>query len=118
VSINDAIATFATGTYTVTRTGAGSYSGGILSAGSTSSFSIVASVQPLSGRDLQVLPEGQRTDETRVLYTTTQLLTRTATQAPDSISIDGSTYEVFKVEDWTYIGVTHYRAYVSRKDRP
>jgi hypothetical protein len=116
--LNGAITTFATGTYTVTRTAADTYTNGVKVAGATSNVSIVASVQPLSGRDLQVLPEGQRADETLVLYTATQLFTRTPSQAPDSISIDGSTYEVFKVETWNYIGEIHYRAFVSRRGRP
>lgn len=110
---------FSSGTYTVTRRAAESDDGhGRAVAGATSTLSIVASVQPMSGRDLQALPEGQRADETVVIYTTTFLTTRSETNAPDTLVIGGNTYEVFRVETWVAFGRTHYRAYAARRTVP
>lgn len=109
------IARFKTGTYTVTRTAVGTRTNGRYTPGATSTFDITASVQPVTGRDLQSLPEGQRAEETRIVYTTTELRTRTATVDPDSISIDSETWAVVKVERWQAFGNTHYRAFVARQ---
>lgn len=103
MGLSDVISTFATGTYTVTRRAASTYSNGVRVAGSTSTLSITASVQPVTGRELERLPEGMRTTEVVKLYTTTAL--RTADSGdPDHISIDGETYEVQLVERWTAKG--------------
>jgi len=106
---------FKTGTYTVTRTAAGTRTLGRYTAGAASTFSIEASVQPVTGRDLQAMPEGQRAEETKVVYTTTELRTRTPAGEPDTIAIDSETWAVTKVERWDAFGDTHYRAYVARQ---
>lgn len=109
------IGSFQTGTYTVTRTPvSGTYTNGILNAASTSTFSIVACVQPLTGREMQDLPEGRRADETKRVYTTT-LLNTTGSGEPDTVSIDGTVYEVWKVETWpAFDGDLFYKAFVSK----
>jgi hypothetical protein len=71
----DLIESFTTGTYSIIRRAARVDDGhGRMQPGATSALSIRASVQPASGRDLLRLPEGRRSIETRVLYTTTPLL--------------------------------------------
>lgn len=115
MSLTGVISRFKTGTYTVTRTAAGTRTLGRYTPGAPSTFSIVASIQPVTGRDLQTLPEGQRAEETRVVYTTTELRTRTATVEPDTLSIDSETWAVTKVERWQAFGGTHYRAMVARQ---
>lgn len=106
---------FKTGDYTVTRVVAGSYVSGLYVPGGTSTLSIEASIQPATGRDLQVLPEGQHGQETKVVYTTTELRTRRTTHDPDKITIDGETWECVTDERWEAFGGTHYRVYATRQ---
>ncbi len=108
------------GPYTATRTtdGGGYDADGLAIAGSASTFSVAGSLQPVSGRELRDLPEGQRGDETRVIYTLTELRTRTSTHRPDVLAIDGEPWTVIKVERFDAFGDTHYRAYVSRTSKP
>ncbi len=75
-------------------------------------------MQPVSGRLLKTLPEGQHADDLRVVYTATALLTRTPTNDPDRITIGAERYDVFKVEQFDHFGETHYRAFVSRMVQP
>jgi len=96
-----ATSSFNTGAYTVTRRGPTTSVGGRATLAGSSTFTIQASVQALSGRDLQRLPEGMRVQELRKLYTPTQLQ---AIGAPDVVSIDGSSWEVQTVEDWSGLG--------------
>ena len=108
MSIAATITHFVTGTYTVTRAAQGSYTNGRYVAAATSSVSVDANVQPLTGRQLRSLPENFHSENTRAIYTNTLLRTRTPTTAPDLISIDSENYEVFQVEAWTLHGATHY----------
>lgn len=110
------IASFASGTYTVTRRSATSYgSDGRLDAPTTSTVSIVASVQPLTGDELARLPEGFQTNELLAVWTATELRTQTATNSADFITINGATWEVQKVERWNMLG-NYYKAIVARND--
>lgn len=116
MSLADVIGDFATDTYTATRTTEAGYaSTGRVVAGTKSTFSIVASVQPLSGRDIAKLPEGYVGTETKKLYTLTALVATDANNRPDSVAIDGEDWGVVNVEKWEAFGVTFYRALVSRK---
>jgi hypothetical protein len=112
------IASFATGQYTVTRTEAGTYTAGRYTPGPTSTFMIDASIQPASGRDLQVLAEGEHATEVRVVYTTTELRTRAPAHDPDRITIDGEQWEVSKFERWEAFGNTHWRGMAARRPVP
>lgn len=87
-------------------------------------FTIIAGVQPVDGREVNDLPEGSSMDEVLVLYTESKLITRMDPNTnasvgydPDSVSIDfwGDGFEdwyVYKVEKFT----AHYRAYVALGD--
>lgn len=122
MSLNGVIGVFATNTYTVTRTATGTLSQGRYTDGATSTLTIEASVQPVSGRDLQALAEGEHSNEVKIVYTTTPLFTRTPTQSPDRIAIDGEAYEVFQVHKWQHFGIAtnedHYQVMVSRLVTP
>lgn len=113
VNVAPAILALSSGTYTVTRYAAGDYVAGKLTAGSTSTLSISASVQPVSGQELQRLPEGERVKDWLYVYTPTELNTREGKKAADKISIDGANYEVATVDDWATEG-GFYRALVQR----
>ena len=116
MSLLDSIADFATGTYTVTRsTLAGYSSDGYIQAPSTSTLSIVASIQPLSGRDLLILTDAERAEETRWLYTVTPLLTLAATNEPDVVSVDGVAWVVKTIERWDDPDGTFYRCKIARR---
>lgn len=115
MSLIDAIPSLATGTYTVTRTPARNYTAGVLDAptGQTT-FSVIASAQPPTGRDLQQLPDGVRADEVRIVYAREELKTTEPGYEPDTISIDGNDYEVFRVETWQAFGEAHRRTWTRR----
>lgn len=115
----------ADGLYQVTRTLAGDHATGQYVPGSTSTFNVTASVQPFSGRETVVLPEGVRTEDVRVLWTATELRVHDDDTDPDVVQIPGrlaaptESFYVFKVDGpWTMSGRTHYRAYVARKKKP
>lgn len=104
MDVSDAIDTLATGTYTVTRSAASTYSGGRKVAGSTSTLTVTGVMVPLTGRQLERLPEGQRSGELRAFYTKTSLQTAGEGVAADVISDDGRTWEVEDVDDWSDSG--------------
>lgn len=111
MSVIDAITSLSTGTYTRTRYAAGSTTNGVYTAGAGSTSSIVAAVQPVRGAELRVLPEGRHADDSRVVYSETELR---VSPVPDRVTIEGSAFEVFKSERWDAFGQTYYRALVSR----
>ena len=115
MTLASVIETFATGVYTVTRQGAGSYdaSGDFVPA-ATSELSVTASIQPVTGQELKVLPEARHGEENRVAYTTTPLRTQGPAGGPDRLLIDGAVFEVIKVELWP----SHCRAYLARVVAP
>jgi hypothetical protein len=66
--------------------------------GAETSFTIKASVQGVDNEVLQTLPEGDRTKEMYVLYTSTELRTVTAgVSNPDIVIIDNKEYQVIRV---------------------
>lgn len=101
------------------RYGAGTYTKGQYSPGAETELIIQASVQPLAGRELDLLPEGRKELESYKLYTTFEL--RTANQAnqtqSDEITLFGKSFEVIKVENWQNAVLPHYKAIVSLKKR-
>lgn len=64
-------------------------------------FSGIGSIQPMTAEELQFLPEGQRSDEVRKLYTEVELR---AEDEPDHVEFDGITYEVQADLDWKNAG--------------
>lgn len=113
---------FNTGLYPVKRYGAGTAGsdGHWTAPAVASTFTIAASVQPVTGRALQDLPEGMRADDVRWIYTNTELRT-VATDGgndrPDEVTIEGDVYRVFKVEHFRVLS-GHYRAQAVRLTTP
>lgn len=102
--------------YTVTRTAESTLLLGRRVDGAVTSVSLVAVVQPVTGREIQILPELQHGEETKVIYTLTQLYTREPGFEPDSISVDGESYDVTRVDKFTQLsGAPHYVAYAKRR---
>lgn len=99
--LTDVVANLGSGSYTVTRTVPGGYgSDGRWQPGTPSTLTINASVQPLNGRDLERLPEGERTTERLKVYSATRLFTSGAGQDPDVITVEGVDHQVETAETW------------------
>ena len=120
MALTGVIARFKTATsYTVTRTAAGSYTTGLYTSGATSTFTIVASIQPFGmGRNLEAPVDGQHGSEVRVLWTTTELRTRAPLNDADTISIDSETWRVVQVERWQAFGEAFYQVRIARVTSP
>ena len=100
----------------MTRRAATTYPLGIRTDGAETVSTIKASIQALTGKALERLPEGQRARATHVCYThpgtPLQTVDLTAKTPPDLIEYLGQTYEVIVAEDWTQhtTGLPHYRS--------
>lgn len=105
---------------TLTRYAAGSVgSDGRRTIGAGTASTIMASVQPLTGRQLQRLPEGERQSYPLVIYTVSDVRTadHIAGVPADRITTGGNTYEVGRVQRWPAAGpLPHYEAYLMRLD--
>jgi hypothetical protein len=105
---------------TVTRyTEGGEYvSGNFIAKGSPTTFTIMASCQPATERDLVALPEGRRSEDTYVLFTSTELYTAevSGSKNPDIVSLFGEDYEVIGCGRWQN-SLKHYRALVVKKEQ-
>jgi hypothetical protein len=77
-------------------------------------FTIYASVQPTTGEDLQVLPEGSMENEVYKLYTDTELFTREDLQDADQVELFGKRFKVINIERWQNQVISHYKILVSR----
>jgi len=79
---------------------------------------IKASIQPVSGKDRMMLPEGIRSKEIIKLYTTFLLQTDNAegSTKSDVVVYNGCRYDVITVEDWTVDG-GYYKAVAARSGR-
>lgn len=119
MSLRGAITSLKTGSvYTVTRRAASTYVDGKLVAGATSTRTIVASIQPVSGRETLQFAESERTREMRAVFTEDELLARSSSNEPDIVTINGESFEVMRVEYWEAFGAFHSRAYVARVHSP
>lgn len=108
-------------TYSLTRKVAATYVNGVVSPGSESTISILASVQPVTDKEKQLLTlsEGLRTSELRKLWTMTPIYTEENGYAPDVVTIDAKPWVVISVKEWSGISATpHFEALISRKVTP
>lgn len=103
-------------TLTVTRTAQGHYrqGDGMWVEGAESTFTIVASVQPLRPREIELLPDERRTTEALRVYSDTPL--RLAEQGSnlnaDKVEIMGSNYEAYSCEPWQNNLLNHFKSIV------
>lgn len=123
MSLLNVIRRYATGAITVQRTAAGPAPDGQYSPGAVTTFTtdpVYTSVQPISGEELKDLPEGQRTEDTWFVWTTTLLFARSDTVEPDhlvgGVGLPAGTWRVDKVEGPFRLISGHYRATVSKVD--
>lgn len=107
IDLSGLLGIFGTGALTVTRRGAATLSAGFWTPGTTSTITLTdAVVHPLTGRQLEALPEGLRTREPLAVFSATAL--RTAAEpagvGADTFTWGGVTYEVQTVENWAANG--------------
>lgn len=108
---------FATGTYVVKRAARSLMVNGRAIPVAPTLLSVVACIQPASGRDLLQLPELQRSIESRVVYTTVALIVAAEDSANecDVLTIDGLDWQAQHTEVWHQgppTGATAYRTIV------
>jgi YbbR domain-containing protein len=105
INVTQAFTRLATDAYTVTRVAAGAYDANgnwVPSVADPTEIAITASVQPLTARERQLLPENIRSKDTRKVYTQTELQSGSSStgQSADEIEIDSEDYVVNSVETW------------------
>ena len=97
---------------TVYRLAAGTYINGRWTATTYTPIATTASIQPTTGEDLKVVPEGRRSGKTYKLYTSFRIQTVTY-QNPDQVEINGERFEVVEVFTWqnneNFTIVNHYK---------
>lgn len=81
-------------------------------------FAADLSVQPLSSRELQLLPEGMRTQERVKAYGVVELKTAKTSECkiPDRFVYKGAEWQIDKVGDWSDVGC-YYRYEAVRLSR-
>lgn len=101
------VQSFATATtYAVKRRQLSGFTRGLARDPVQTNITISASLQPATGRDLLRLPEGRRANETRVLFTTTEMFTGDLGETFDAdlVTIEGDDWEIQHVEEWIDAG--------------
>lgn len=87
----------------IRRSAPGTYVKGRWKPGTVSApVSIACSIQPISGKTLERLPEGQRVGDLRVMYTETEVFmaNEISQTKSDLVDFKGRRYEVELVEQW------------------
>lgn len=115
MNLSSVIANLGATNYNIMRLTSNGYTDGRRNAPAESNFTILAMVQPLTGRELDRVPEGLQDKEVRAVWTTADLIVSTAgdTHEPDVITIDGAPYQIQTVENWSDLGA--YRRYIAAK---
>lgn len=102
---------------TVYRKGLGYFDdNGLYTQALESTFTIKASVQPLTGKALEALPEGLRSTDVYTLYTdaTLNVASQDDEQKADEVEIGGTRYEVQRQQAWDN-GVVNHNAYIVQR---
>jgi hypothetical protein len=99
---------------TITRTAMPTMAYGRPTTASTSTISIRACVQPLSSKELLLVPEGMRARGVRKVFTSTALL---CLPMPDRFTYQGDTWEIVDERDWIDLG-NYYRYLAARVTLP
>lgn len=132
MSVVDSILDMKTHNLTIRRRAEGVFDAdGIWQPGAATSLTVEAVVQPatgmqrvVGGRDMRSDEYGQHTDDVRVVYTPTLLLTRDTAHEPDQVlNLENGTWTVIRAE--TYQGPdffyddtdVYYRVLITRETR-
>lgn len=116
--LNDTIASLATDRgVVVSRYGAGTFVDGVYVRNTPTTLLIDCVTEPafnlnrvIGGVNLDVsgAVEGQRTTDIRQIWTTTELFSRTPTNDPDEVALQGKNWTVARVERWDLAGTVHF----------
>jgi len=93
----------------------GTYVKGVYAPGTTTSTTIFASVQPATKNDIESLPEGKRNSKSYALFTNSDL-PMVSLSTPDTVMIEGETYEMVRKEPWRNNVISHYKYIVVKVD--
>lgn len=108
INVSEALDTDTAKPTTVERTSPGDYVGGIYQPGSPSTFKALISTQQPSPKQLEVLPEGERSKDVKLFISNKPL--RTADdkdQLPADVVISkGKRYKLIQAGDWNDYGHT------------
>lgn len=102
----------------IIRTGQGAYTRGEWADGTPNLVTIYGSVQPVSGQELNVLPEGLRTRETVKIYTDSELNTAEVSQRPDRLEWRGKVYEIAMKSPYQSGVINHFKYYATKVQVP
>lgn len=113
MSASDLIASFGE-EVTVTRYGTGSYVNHVYVAGALTTITPIMSIQPMNGKELMQLSEGQRTRRWVKGWCSVELFTATesTSKKADIVTWRGVNYEVQRVQEYRSTGNTiapHWR---------
>lgn len=99
----------------VLREGAGAFVNGIYTAGTRTTTTTIASVQPVKmGQDMDAVPEGRRLSDFKKVYTADRLQMTGPNAQPDIIVHGGFGYELVDMDENQSGVISHYR-YLVRK---
>ena len=88
-------------THTITRHVASSYDAtGDYVEGAATTLAVVGSLQPLTGKQIEQLPEGMRDRASAMLFSATSLQSSRTGNTGDRVPFGGDTYEVLGVVNW------------------
>ena len=110
-----------TGTYSVTRAkGPGQWGDdGKFKRGESKVFDMEASIQPLSGNLIKLLPEHRRNSESIIIFSEERLFPsdEKSQRAADVIEYDDKCFEVFNVKKWSeFTDINHYETIAIMED--
>lgn len=101
---------------TIKHVSAGAYVAGVWVPGTESSFTIQASVQPVTGEDQLTLPEGRRLSDYVKAYSDTELqvLGEVVGLQPDKLVWRGHEYECIQMDVRQMSVINHYKYIFSK----
>lgn len=99
----------------VKRPAAGSFVAGRYVEVAPVALTVLASVQPLTGEDLEVLPEAERTSDAIEIFSIAELfpVNHTLNKLGDLVTYRGRDYRVRNVEQWDVNG-NYFRSVATR----
>lgn len=105
--------------FTVRRAATGAYNdaGFFEVSAEPTEITIEASLQPVSGSDIALLPENRREEELLKIYTDTLLIgaTKGSDDNCDIVEVNGIDYEVVKVFPWQNSVISHYKVMLAKR---
>ena len=76
--------------------------------GDTRLIALKAAVQPATGKNAQLLPEGRRIEDAVMVFTERELVVGTKNQKADVLIFRGRRFEIWNVKQWPAAFFPHY----------